>query len=100
MEKLTVLVKGNIYYKEYGCTTWIDSVIAGVAPNDYPNPSLIIEGDLNIDNFVCLDERIRLVATGKIETFVSGRISWGQSFDGTKELYTAKHISAKGTFNG
>lgn len=96
MEKLTVLVKGNICCKEYGCTKWEDSAISGVDPNDYPNPSLIIEGDLNIGNFVCLDERIRLVATGKIETFVSGRISWGQSFDGTKELYTAKCISAGG----
>ena len=100
MEKLTVLVKGNICYKEYGCTTWIDNVIARVDPNNYPNPSLIIEGDLNIDNFALLDEGIRLVATGRIENFVSGTTSWGQSFDGTKELYTAKHISAKGNFNG
>lgn len=100
MEKVTVLVKGDIYCKEYGCTKWEDSAIAGVDPNDYPNPSLIIEGDLNIDNFVCLDEGIRLVATGLIHMRGLGRTSWGQSFDGTKELYTAKHISEKGTFNG
>nr|DAI10594.1 MAG TPA: hypothetical protein [Caudoviricetes sp.] len=64
MEKMTVLVKGDIYCKEYGCATWVDNVIAGVDHNDYPNPSLIIEGDLNIDNFALLDEGIRLVATG------------------------------------
>ena len=96
MEKLTVLVKGDIYCKECAYT----NAIARVCPNDYPNPSLIIDGDLNIDNFVFLDDRIRLVATGLIHARGIGRTSWGQSFDGTKELYTAKHISAKGTFNG
>lgn len=96
MGKLTVLVKGDICCKEYGCTTGIDNVIAGVDHNDYPNPSLIIEGDLNIDNFALLDEGIRLVATGLIHMRGLGTTSWGQSFDGTKELYTAKHISAKG----
>lgn len=100
MEKLTVLVKGDIYCKECGCVTCDDSAIAKVDPNDYPNPSLIIDGDLNMDNFVFLDDRIRLVATGLIHMRGLGRTSWGQSFDGTKELYTAKHISAKGTFNG
>lgn len=100
MEKLTVLVKGDIYCKEYGCTKWIDNVIARVDPNDYPNPSLIIEGDLNINSFACLDERIRFVATGSIHIRGLGITSWGQSFDGTKELYTVKHISAKGDFNG
>lgn len=96
MEKLTVLVKGNIYCKEYGCTKWEDSSIAGVDPNDYPNPSLIIEGDLNINSFACLDERIRFVATGVIEMFVPKKISCTQSFDDQGEFYTAKHISAKG----
>lgn len=100
MEKVTVLVKGDIYCKEYGCVKWEDNAIAGVDPNDYPNPSLIIEGDLTIDGSFFLDDRIRLIATGLIHMRGLGTTSWGQSFDGTKELYTVKHISAKGDFNG
>lgn len=99
MEKLTVLVKGDIYCKECGCTKWEDSAIAGVDPNDYPNPSLIIEGDLNIDNFVCLDERIRLVATGLIH--MRGLcINPSKMTCNELSYLSSKHISAKGTFNG
>lgn len=100
MEKLTVLVKGDIYCKECGCIKRGGSATARVDPNNYPNPSLIIEGDLTIDGSFFLDDRIRLVATGLIHMRGLGTTSWGQSFDGTKELYTAKHISAKGNFNG
>lgn len=96
MGKVTVLVKGDIYCKECGCIKRGGSATARVDPNNYPNPSLIIEGDLNIVNFALLDDRIRLVATGLIHMRGLGTTSWGQSFDGTKELYTVKYISAKG----
>lgn len=128
MEKVTVLVKGDIYCKECGCVTCDDNAIAKVDPNDYPNPSLIIEGDLVMDNFVCLDDRIRLVATGLIHmrgvgitpsvmtcdgssNFLVEHVSaegnfqakevkpestsWGQTFDGTKELHEAGNTQAK-----
>lgn len=96
MEKLTVLVKGDIYCKECGCIKRGGSAAARVSPSDYPNPSLIIEGDLTIDGSFSLDDRIRLVATGLIHMRGLGTTSWGQSFDGTKEFYTTKYISAKG----
>lgn len=118
-EKVTVLVKGDIYCKECGCVTCDDNAIAKVDPNDYPNPSLIIEGDLVMDNFVYLDDRIRLVATGLIHMRGLGitpsvmtcdgsshfsvehisaegeSTSWGQTFDGTKELHEAGNTQAK-----
>ncbi len=99
MEKVTVLVKGDIYCKEYGCTTWTDIVIAGVDPNDYPNPSLIIEGDLTIDGSVFLDEGIRLVATGLIHMRGLGVTPSVKTCNELSYL-SAKYISAKGTFNG
>lgn len=99
MEKLTVLVKGNICYKDYGCATWVDNVIAEVDYNDYPNPSLIIEGDLNIDNFALLDEGIRLVATGLIHMRGLGVTPSVKTCNELSYL-SSKYISAKGTFNG
>lgn len=95
MEKLTVLVKGNICIKEYGCTKWEDSAIARVDPNNYPNPSLIIEGDLTIDGSFFLDDRIRLVATGLIHMRGLGITPSVMTCNGSSYL-SAKYISAKG----
>ena len=95
MEKLTVLVKGDIYCKECAYT----NAIARVCPNDYPNPSLIIDGDLNIDNFVFLDDRIRLVATGLIHMRGLGVTPSVKTCNELSYL-SSKYISAKGTFNG
>lgn len=94
-KKVTVLVKGDIYCKEYGCVTCEDSAIAKVDPNDYPNPSLIIEGDLVMDNFVCFDDRIRLVATGLIHMRGLGITPSVMTCNGSSH-FSVEHISAEG----
>lgn len=99
MEKLTVLVKGDIYCKECGCIKRGGSATSRVDPNNYPNPSLIIEGDLTIDGSFFLDEGIRLVATGLIQMRGVCINPSKMTCNGLSYL-SAKHISEKGTFNG
>lgn len=95
MEKLTVLVKGDIYCKECGCIKRGGSATARVDPNNYPNPSLIIEGDLTIDGSFFLDDRIRLVATGLIHMRGLGINPSKMTCNGSS-YWSTKHISAKG----
>lgn len=99
MEKLTVLVKGDIYCKECGCIKRGGSATSRVDPNNYPNPSLIIEGDLTIDGSFFLDEGIRLVATGLIHMRGLCINPSKMTCNGLSYM-SAKHISAKGNFNG